>query len=337
LVEAGWPEETVEAIVAERLDYGLPSEGDNPGIANHVVRNLDRLCGDVELIMSQLGYSSHDNVVRGVDPVSGPSAAMSPVMLTDEAVISVSTFFFRYCGLVARAFARTLLIDPHHWDVGEFSVTSDRAKLREKPELLLYWFQILTSFAVTGTNVLVQYKPCASYEVLLMEQVAYGMEIHAIAHEYGHHHIGHGRDISEDPQITEFEADDFAVRISSMLESKLIMGIPNPYLGSGAGASILLKSLELLQLHSEAIGVSEGAATGSHPAIAERIDRFKNLGLMEPERLAAYTSFRSAVARIFNAVESECEFMRGVLPAEYYENLREFHQTAHPPRRPGFL
>ena len=123
-----------------------------------------------------------------------------------------------------------------------------------------------------------------------MEQIAYSMEIHAIAHEYGHHNLSHGRDISEDPQKTEFEADSFAIRISSKIESNLPPQLSNPYLGSGAGASILLRSLDLLRKHSDAIVGTQNSDLGSHPEIFRRIQKFENLGSLEPRRLASYSS-----------------------------------------------
>jgi hypothetical protein len=49
------------------------------------------------------------------------------------------------------------------------------------------------SYAVTGTNILVPFRPATKVEVLLFEQIARAMEIFAIAHEYGHHHHAHGR------------------------------------------------------------------------------------------------------------------------------------------------
>lgn len=337
LLNAGWPIALVETLAAERADRALPSEGHNPGIANHVIDNFNRLCNDIEAELEKLGHKSHHQVARGIDPVSGPSAAMTPVMMTKESVISVSSFFFRYCGLIARATTRTLLIDHFFWEQQEYSLKRDRAKLRERPQLVLYWSQIMTSFAVTGTNIMVPYKPSKLHEVLLMEQIAYAMEIYTIAHEYGHHHIGHGRDITENQKLTEFEADAFAMMLSGNIEANQAGLTWNPYLGSGAGASTMLKSLELLRRHTEIITLDKKPDYGTHPEIQNRIKKFERLGVLEPKKFAAYISYRKAVTRIFNAVEAELIALLHIAPEEYLNQLREYHIIAHPREKPTFL
>jgi len=56
--------------------------------------------------------------------------------------------------------------------------------------------------------------------LLLFEQVAQSMEVFAIAHEYGHHHFDHGRQIGRDPHQEEIDADKFALRISYEIERR---------------------------------------------------------------------------------------------------------------------
>lgn len=90
-----------------------------------------------------------------------------------------------------------------------------RRRLRQNPELILYWWQILSSFALTGTHYLTTFKPSRPDEVIEMEQMAFAMEMFAIAHEYAHHHHGHGRRLT-DPAAAreeEFQADMQAMKM----------------------------------------------------------------------------------------------------------------------------
>ena len=97
---------------------------------------------------------------------------------------------------------------------------------------------------------------------MLFEQVARAMEIFAIAHEYGHHHLGHGSQIDGDPMQEEFEADQFALKISYEVEQKPFL-FDNPYLSSGAGGVVLLLALATLRKFEETL---RGArATASDP------------------------------------------------------------------------
>jgi hypothetical protein len=41
--------------------------------------------------------------------------------MTDQSVVTVGAFLFRFCGLIARAFTQTLLLAPAFWESGTFT------------------------------------------------------------------------------------------------------------------------------------------------------------------------------------------------------------------------
>lgn len=114
------------------------SLGTNPGA--EVI--LARLCKDVEQAMQRLGLDSYERTVSGIEPRIDVTAAKINVILSDQSIITVGSFFFRFCGVVAKAFTRTLHLDPFFWESPR--CTEDTGRLQ-------YWIKLYASFAVTGT------------------------------------------------------------------------------------------------------------------------------------------------------------------------------------------
>jgi len=112
-----------------------------------------------------------------------------------------------------------------------------------------------------------------------------------VAHEYGHHHLGHGRELGADPHAEEYAADQFALRIGRPLGHG--EAVWNPYLESGAGGAILLKSLETLRRFETGLG-GHAPVGDTHPSADARIDRFDSVALLEPARFAQMKGFRTA-------------------------------------------
>ena len=211
-------------------------------------------------------------VARGVEPRVGPLAQMTNVIMTNEGIVTVGSFLFRFCGLIARSFTRTLLLGPTFWESSSYSEEAERLYLKAAPKQVVYWVKIFISFAVTGTHSPVPYRP-ANRNELIFEQVSRAMEIFAIAHEYGHHHLGHGRQLCDDPKLEEFSADQFALRICYEVEQRPLM-FANPYLSSGAGGVVLLKALETLRRVRDLINPTPAKSSDTHPDIAARLARF---------------------------------------------------------------
>ncbi len=325
---AGWSDELIAASDAASAARIAKAPVTSPGINPHVEAQYAVLADAVEAAMIRLGYDTQKQIARGVEPRVGPYAAKTNVIMTNESIVAVGAFLFRYCGLIARAFTRTLRLDPWLWESEHYRERLAQKLLGNDPDLLFYWMRIYTSFALSGTHVLVPYRPSTMEELMLMEQVARAMEIFAIAHEYGHHHLNHGRDVEADPRVEEFAADAFALRISDEVETQPVI-LENPYLLSGAGALILLMSLDTLRAVEDAMG-AKPVKMGTHPSVTERIDRFETIRLLFPSEHRRLKSFRTASRRVMRVVHDTIVPALASMPEDVLEQFRrvrgEFEQ-----------
>ena len=330
LADAGWNKQQIEQRTALMRSDLRPSQDNSPGVIASVERMFHVLCDDVEAAMERLGLESHTRLARGVDPIAGPSTTMTNVIMTDQGIVSVSAYFFRYCGVIARAFTRTLQINPFAWDSNDHDTSQGLSLLHSTPGLAHYWFMSFASFATTGTQSLVPFKPAQKHEALLFEQVARAMELYAIAHEFGHHHHAHGKDIAEDPIEHEFEADRFALRILYEIERKPFIAV-NPYISSGAGAIVLLRSLQILRIVGDRIIGRDTPNVGTHPFPADRIARFNSVAVMRPQEFDALHSFRRAATRIMDCIEITMVTIVEQLPKNLRATLLELHENSRRP------
>lgn len=330
---SGWREDDIQFVIErnrrERANAPVTSPGVNPSIETH----LARLSDDVEFAMNYLKLDSHAKVARGVEPRAWASASKINVIMTEESIVTVSAFLFRFCGLVARAFIRTIRLAPYHWDGDRFDIANARLMLQKNPEILRYWLQIYLSFATTGTHINVRYWPSTPDEVIPFEDVARAMEIFVVAHEYGHHHYQHGRAVDADPHAEEFEADRFALRISAVLAEHRPMlskhcAMSNPYLESGAGGIIMLMALDTLRGVEQALGLPDRGPSDTHPETSLRIAKFEHIAVLQPAEFARLKRFRMAAARVMNVV---CDLIVPAIPQMSAANLRKLAQlrTAH--------
>lgn len=317
---AGWNEDWIAAMDAAQAARVAKAPTTSPGVNRSVEAQYAILADAVEAVMERLGYESQSRVARGVEPRVGPYAAKTNVIMTEESIVTVGAFLFRYCGLVARAFARTLRLNPWLWEPDSYDGKAAERLLASNPGLMLYWMRIYTSFALSGTHILVPYLPSTIEEVMLMEQVARAMEIFAIAHEYGHHHLDHGRQIDADPRSEELAADAFALRISYEVEKHPVL-IENPYLLSGAGAMILLISLDTLRSVEKIMGARR-LDMASHPSVAERIERFDSIRMLFPDEHRWLKGFRTASQRVMMLVHDMLIPSLIAMPGDKLNELR---------------
>lgn len=252
--------------------------------------------------MAEAGDRSHEKVEIAIDPVAGVSASLTNVIMTDESILSISSFLFRWCGLIARAYTRTLYADIVHWTSPDSSPKDDRELLLRNPALALYWFQIFVSFSGTGTHVLIPFRPSSPTEFHMFEQVSWAMEYFTIAHEFGHHVLSH-RSVDEDPKRQEFQADAFAVKTCERLEFEPFPLLSNPYTRTGAGASLMLLAIENLRAFENFDGTSINDPE-THPALHERIAKISTRNLMKPKQLEMDQEFNGTVLRIMSSVAS---------------------------------
>jgi hypothetical protein len=110
----------------------------SPGVNPHLAFLFGRLCTDIKAAMNPLHLDSHARMAHGVEPRVGPLAALTNVTMTDESIVTVGSFLFRFCGLAARAFARTLLLEPTFWESASYSEEAARVYLKASPKLMVY-------------------------------------------------------------------------------------------------------------------------------------------------------------------------------------------------------
>lgn len=301
---AGWTDEEIKFRQKIQEEQLAGIEEPKEGVSPFSQLQYQCLCDEIEGAMSRLGLNSHEFVARGIEPRIGPVAAKVNVVMTDESIVTIGTHTFRYCGLIARAFTRTLMLNPYLWSGESYAETEGRTLLLGTPSVFKYWLSIFFSYATTGTNLIVPFKPAHKHEFLLFEQIARAMEIFAIAHEYGHHEYNHGRSIETMAAYTEeYEADKFALKISWELENRPLL-YQNPYLSSGAGGAILLLSLQTLRRVEDLIAGTSTILSDTHPSASDRIARFDSVAILQPKLFPVLKQYREAAIRIMSLVES---------------------------------
>ncbi|MGY2901833.1 hypothetical protein [Bradyrhizobium sp. URHC0002] len=332
LRDSGWSEDTIRLVTERGRMQQATASVTSPGVNPSVELHLDRLCNEVEAAMDYLKLNSHAKIARGVEPRAWATAAKINVIMTEESIVTVSAFLFRFCGLIARAFLRTVRADPFGWDGEEFDLKSACTTLCRAPGLVQYWLRIYLSFAMTGTHVLTQYKPSTPDEIIAFEDIACAMEIFVVAHEYGHHHHRHGKDLDADSSNEEFEADQFALRIGTALEASGHW-IQNPYLSSGAGGIVLLLALRTLRETEQALGSTEEGILDTHPEVLERIKRFDSVAALNPAEFQRLKRFRTAAERVMTVVHAILlPAIRG-LPPDLLEDLHDLQMKVGKPLR----
>lgn len=312
---AGWSNDKIELLLASGKTKNVNATLKSPGVNPSAEAFHATLCDDVEAEMARQGLSTQLKVARGNDPVTRPFASKAGVIMTEQSIITVGAFTFRFCGLTAKAFHRTIMLKASYWQSDSFTPEGANLLLRGNMPLMFYWQRIFMSFAMSGTNLSVPFEPSDPAEVLLVEQVARAMELFVVAHEYGHHHHGHGRDLDADVQNEEFEADQFALRIGRPIGESDLRPIWNPYLASGSGGVIVLKALETLRRFEHALGAPM-PRSDTHPSADERIARFNTVALIEPDMFRTLNGFRTASLRVMDAVGGLLDDFLRVMPED---------------------
>jgi hypothetical protein len=152
------------------------------------------------------------------------------------------------------------------------------------------------------------------------------MEIFATAHEYGHHHLSHGRRHENDPKQEEFDADQFALLIGCEVEREPVI-CTNPYLFSGAGGVVLLMALDTLGRFREAITGINRRLSNTHPTVSERLPRFDSVASLNSDEFVSLKAFRTASTRIMTSVDAELCDLVNSLPGHLRNQLQALTQA----------
>lgn len=322
-LDAGWTDKEI----ASRQDVSRIQELNAPTTSDGVARfsevALERLSSSIIIAATELNLCDVEQVHFVVEPKAGPFVSTLNVMMTDQSIIAMGSFFTRYCGLVSRAYVRTVNLFPAGTGL-DFDEQTLRCRLRQNPDLLFYWWRIFVSFALTGTHILAPFRPSTREEILLVEQMAYAMEIFALSHEYGHHCLKHAKAVADaaTAKEQEFEADRFAHDICEHIEVneryKWIPDreIPNPYLASGSAGILLLGSLEIFRKVKDKIFHNEPYDT--HPEFSERSKRIKACFVLQPQKYLFALDFCTSVENVLKCVLVELEPM---MKTYSYENM----------------
>lgn len=314
LLQAGWSEAEIKRRNEASAVFPELEHPNSPGVAPGLEFRLQVLSDRVRRVIAETGNTEHEKIEIAIDPIAGVSASLTNVIMTDQGILAVSSFLFRWCGLVARAYTRTLYAELTYWTTTAPVADGDRAILLRNHDIVQYWFRIFTSFSQTGTHALVPFRPSTPTEFHMFEQVAWSMEYFTIAHEFGHHVLGH-RQVGDDPKKQEFQADAFSAKICEQLEFEPFPLISNPYTRTGAGGSLMLIALEILR------SFEGDTKSDSHPPACQRVDRIATRNLLLPKQLEMDQDFNETVRRIMKAVAALMEELRNA------ESQMQVHQN----------
>ena len=101
-LDAGWTQAEMdqrEEFDRERKEQAPTT---SPGVALHNEVALQRLTLPIEKAAATLNIENRDKVHFVVEPKAGPLVSRINVVMTDQSIIAMGSFFTRYCGLVSR-------------------------------------------------------------------------------------------------------------------------------------------------------------------------------------------------------------------------------------------
>jgi hypothetical protein len=171
-------------------------------------------------------------------------------------------------------------------------------------------------------------------------QLTSAMEVFVLAREYAHHLLRHDDAALRslvgshgDAFRSEFEADEFALKIGSLLGSRGFSGnfsaIRNTWMESGAGAVAVLRGIEIVRRVRETLqtGAHSDENSGSSVPHGERLIAFEKWASLVANPLATqFSRQRSFVGRLLPDIYNQ-QAIR--FPAAYRAGYRPKHAELH--------
>lgn len=284
----------------------------SPGVDPHAEAILESLRRRVVEACARFPVLGANKVATGIEPKLGVTAARLGVMMTDASVVTIGSQVFRFCNVISKVAAETILTDPAAWQ-RPGGVDAIRAELRRQPELLAYWFQIVMSFAVYGAGLLVPLRTSSRLASGLRGDILDALEIYAVAHEYAHHTLKHGRLTAVSPESgaddaarnEEFEADTLAIAIGQLVTGN--RPDENVLMVSGVGMVVFLRALEMVQRTETLLGraSNDPRAERSHPPVSDRLAHIDRQGWLWQSHEEALRGFRNAYDLMMELVWEE--------------------------------
>jgi hypothetical protein len=259
-----------EALSAARhgLDLlaALPagSDFDDPAI----LFILHRLESDIKAAYQYLPIPMRNGVILGATHVTRPDAQLFPVYPNDTSIVEVAIPMLWFCNHIAKAMAHTI---PQGVEAARLKFEKYRADGTPPTEdrVLRLWANIFLAYATAEPP---RFEPVPN---LLPHWIVYpilnAMELFMVGHEFGHH-VMQGFKLTEKHMSEEHYADWIA-RNLCLAVAKLRNTPLDFFLISGAGAPLLLGSLELLLRTRQVLeyGPDAPATSKTRPPVRDRL------------------------------------------------------------------
>jgi len=316
LLRAGGVPEQLQIPVGPELEAFLPSAESLSELdlrSSHFI--IMNLIEEVSKAATYLKLPTGADFVFGAHVGSGLIASQLPVVGEHESIIEISNGLIVFLNCVAKWFAElltypeenTVQFDP---DAAISCYLSNRSVQRE-------WDELIEAFAVRDTvpRWRAPPTPASPIKFKVKTQLLDAMEIYVVAHEFGHHALEHG-DFDPDqmsPWQLEFDADAYAhlvsVRVGQADEPI------NHFTLSGAGATLSLLSMELVQRAKQVLrtGSDKLAPSITHPNFETRIAAIAEMDKFLPEEFQAHHhKTRSLIVEIMERlwVEMRPQFVK---------------------------
>lgn len=271
----------------ELSDLHLPSSRDE--LFTHSIVKLTS--EEVERACVALGITLRKGVSYGATPSLELEASYHPVPFTEAGVVTLSQGFIVFCSHISKMFALSAVHEQRdEGTVVSFDPKRMFKRIGSDPDLKYLWIETLGAYGFGSGPSNIKRRLIAYPASVTHVQLLNAMEIFAVAHEYAHHAGSHGKrkmakkEPDEANKREELEADRVAHVITRYIGFKT--DPKNVYALSGAGAVLLLKSLEYVRCARQIFrtGNDDLPELATHPSTAERIAAFDDSELQKEDQ-----------------------------------------------------